>query len=612
MADRPTPPSEGTDKPAHATLDPGHARVLSVIPKLRHDLRTPLNQIIGYTEMLQEVAGADLQPDLDKVRAAALNLVSGIDRAMKVVADAMSGDTPEPSPVSLPMPPSMARPALPEEAERHLSSGEGDAGETLASADLRGARILIVDDSEANRSMLSRRLVRRGVAVDTAESGEQALEILGTRTFDLVLLDVVMPGLSGIDVLRIVREKVSMSELPIIMATARDASGDVVEALALGANDYVTKPIDLPVLLARANTQLSLKFANERVRELAVQLETRNKFIRETFGRYLTDEVVENLLATPDGLALGGASRKVTILMSDLRGFSSMSERLTPTQVVGMLNNYLGTMTEIIHTHGGTIDEFIGDAILVIFGAPVAHADAAERAVACALDMELAMTEVNAFNRASGLPELEMGIGINTGEVVVGNIGSHRRAKYGVVGRNVNLASRIEAYTVGGQVLISESTREDVGPILRIDGRLEMSPKGAPAPMTIYDVGGISGTRNLQLPQRHSTLVPLDEPIPIYLAVMNGVHAPTELSPGAIHALSRKAALVVTDVDIATMSTLKVHFVGPGGAPSSADLYGKVLRADEGQGFLLHFTSVAPELRAHLDVLRGGGARPEA
>ena len=189
-----------------------------------------------------------------------------------------------------------------------------------------------------------------------------------------------------------------------------------------------------------ALTLPEVKRAMDEVQRLASALELRNGFIRRLFGRYVSDEVVSTLLESPSGLRLGGEKRTVTILMADLRGFSGMAERLPPEQVVSTLNNYLGAMTDIITAHQGTIDEFIGDAILALFGAPIARDDDARRAAACALEMQLAMPAVNERNRGLGLPDLQMGIAVNTGEVVVGNVGSHKRAKYGVVGSPVNLA----------------------------------------------------------------------------------------------------------------------------------------------------------------------------
>ena len=276
----------------------------------------------------------------------------------------------------------------------------------------------------------------------------------------------MMPGLSGLEVLARVRERWPASDLPVIMATARDASENVVEALRLGANDYVTKPLDFGVVLARIETQLELRRQKQEIRRLADDLEVRNRFIRAVFGRYLSDEVVAALLASPEGPRLGGEMRTVTLLMSDLRGFTPLTEGLPPEQVLRLLNSYLAAMADVIMAHQGTIDEFVGDAILAIFGAPLAREDDARRAVACAVAMQRAMAELNRRNEAEGLPRLEMGIAVHTGEVIVGNVGSERRTKYGVVGSAVNHAGRIESFTVGGQVLISEATLRAAG-----DGR---------------------------------------------------------------------------------------------------------------------------------------------
>ncbi|OUL20942.1 adenylate/guanylate cyclase domain-containing protein [Nostoc sp. 106C] len=200
--------------------------------------------------------------------------------------------------------------------------------------------------------------------------------------------------------------------------------------------------------------------------------------IRKTFGRYLTNEVVANLLENPDGLKLGGERRKITILTSDLRGFTAISERLPAEEVIKIINLYLGYMADAIAQYQGTIDEFMGDGILVLFGAPTAREDDAIRAIACAVAMQLAMEPVNETMQQLGLPLLEMGIGINSGEVVVGNIGSEKRSKYGIVGGQVNLTYRIESYSLGGQILISESTFKEVGSLLRIDEQKTVQPKG--------------------------------------------------------------------------------------------------------------------------------------
>ncbi len=215
--------------------------------------------------------------------------------------------------------------------------------------------------------------------------------------------------------------------------------------------------------------------------------------IRDAFGRYVSTDMAEHLLENPSVLRLGGELRKVTILMSDLRGFTGLSEHMPPEELVGLLNSYLGAMTEVIVEHHGTIIEFIGDAILVVFGAPFPGEDDTERAVRCAIDMQLEMIDFNRQSAAAGLPELEMGIGLNTGEVVAGNIGSMRAAKYGVVGEAVNVAARIESLTVGTQILMSEATRQEVQSIAVLGRARTLRVKGVSTPLQIIELRGMLG-----------------------------------------------------------------------------------------------------------------------
>ncbi len=361
--------------------------------------------------------------------------------------------------------------------------------------------ILVVDDNELNRDLLSRRLLKKGFEVSLAEDGFAALTWLDNNPCDLVLLDIMMPGMSGIEVLEKIRETRDGTELPIIMATAKDTRDDIVGALRSGANDYVTKPIDFPVVLARVNAQLNLKRANDRVRSLVADVERRNVFIRKVFGRYLTDEIAETLLDSPEGLNLGGERREITILMADIRGFTAISSHRDAEEVVTLVNNFLSAMTEVIIRYGGTIDEFIGDAILALFGAPRPLPGHAQNAVACALEMQHAMEAVNVKNVAAGLPEIATGIGINTGEVIVGNIGSETRAKYGVVGHNVNLTARLESLAGGGEIVISDRT------LASCEGRVEVRKstavelKGFDEKITIHDIVAIAGEHKIRLPE---------------------------------------------------------------------------------------------------------------
>jgi class 3 adenylate cyclase/CheY-like chemotaxis protein len=554
---------------------------------LLHDLRTPLNQILGYSEMLEEEAQDLGQPGfvdtLRKVQTATRHLNTLLSEAF----DPAKGGAP---------------PALASGSAAPLISARTDDQDGDAERQKGEGTLLVVDDNEMNRDMLSRRLKTRGYTVSIAEGGRRALEMLGAEPYDLVLLDIMMPEVSGLDVLRALRQTHSRAERPVIMVTAKDQSEDIVEALKLGANDYVTKPIDLPVILARIEAQLSLKRAMEEIRRLAHGLEIRNAFIQKTFGRYLSDEVVDSLLESAGGLKLGGEKRDVTILMSDLRGFTSLAERLSPEEVVQILNGYLASMVDIIAKHRGTIDEFIGDAILVLFGAPVCRDDDARRAVACALEMQLAMAAVNERHRKAGLPEVEMGIALNTGPVVVGNIGSERRAKYGVVGSHVNLTSRIESYTVGGQILISDATRAAAGADVELGRPIAIQAKGFDEPVTAFSLLGIGGDYALRLPRRDETLVPLSRELPVRFSVVEGKRIGDARQIGAFVRLSAGGAeLRCSEPLPQPFTNLLMHLQGPAGEDLPGKLYGKVGDgvAPSG-GVLLRFTSVPPDVGRRL------------
>lgn len=211
-------------------------------------------------------------------------------------------------------------------------------------------------------------------------------------------------------------------------------------------------------------------------------------FIREIFGKYLSEKVVNEILESPEGTKIGGRREEVTILMSDLRGFTSLSEKKDPEELMGLLNRYIGRMSEIIVSYDGIIDEIIGDALLVVFGISEKTKDHPQRAVACAIAMQNGLRRLNAEIFSQGFPELEMGIGINTGTVIAGNIGSDIRIKYGVVGAPVNTAARIESNTLGGQVLIGEPTYLAAKDHVHVKPPRTAMMKGMKAPLVFYPV----------------------------------------------------------------------------------------------------------------------------
>jgi adenylate cyclase len=330
--------------------------------------------------------------------------------------------------------------------------------------------------------------------------------------------------------------------------------------------------------------------------------------IRRTFGRYLSDEVVATLLETPQGLKLGGERRKITILTSDLRGFTALSERLQPEQVVKILNIYLEGVLDVITKYQGTIDKFIGDGILVLFGAPTSKENDAKRAIACAVEMQLAMEPINEKIKEIGFPELQMGIGINTGEVVLGNIGSEKHTEYSVIGRDVNLAYRIESYTIGGQILISESTFKEVESMVKINGTKRIMPKGVQQQITIYDLDGILGEYNLFLPQQKDEFFLLPKPIPIKYTMLEGKHIDESEFEGILVKLSKRGAQMRSDRRRRSdrpseLSNIKLNLI-LNNNEYSGDIYAKVVASQDRNRIVdIYFTYKTSDAEDALEFL---------
>lgn len=329
----------------------------------------------------------------------------------------------------------------------------------------------------------------------------------------------------------------------------------------------------------------------ERIRALNAQLEMRNKLLNETFGRFLSDDIVKQLLDTPDGLALGGKKQNLTILMSDLRGFTGMSERMDPEDLITMLNHYLAEMTDAIQKREGTIIEFMGDGIFAIFGAPLYSDNHASNAVAAAIDMQSRMEEINRWNKEKDYPFLEMGIGINTGEVIVGNIGSEKRTKYGVAGSNVNLAGRIESYTINGQILISQSTRDSVRTDINVAKEIVVFPKGVAKEMLLTQVIGIGAPYNLTVDVKSAKPNKLDHIVPVTFYRVEGKHGEEKAYYGGITSLAEDMAIMDTAAGIEVYDNIQIDAGGR--------LYCKVIEKSE-DGCLLHFTSVPAGYRQWL------------
>lgn len=479
-------------------------RANETMRRLQHELRTPLGQIMGYSELVEEELDdrgiTDLAPDLNKIRTAARRLLDLVDGKLKTTNDpgappmsedaARAGESDETAQAD-----PMATVATGDLAAPDEEGSPEDAGETS----FVGARVLVVDDDARNRDLLARRLARRGFEVDTARDGVDGLRQIDTVGYDLVILDVMMPGMNGFEVLERVRRKHSMSELPVILATALANSADTVEGLQRGANDYVTKPLDFPVVIARIETHLAAHRAAREVAKLADQLDFRNAFIKQALGREVSDDLLVEMAETPDAIDLGGESRRVVALVADLRGARDLACRLAPSEYVAVLNNLLGGLCDIAERYDGVVDSISGDSLCAIFGLPVPLPDDGERAVACGIAMQLELDEINARNRRSQLPEVEIGVGIATGEVVVGAVGQRERLKLKAIGEPLVAAARIEAAAVAREVWICDETRAAVAELLESDASRDVPECEEAGALRIHRVLGIGGTHLISL-----------------------------------------------------------------------------------------------------------------
>jgi adenylate cyclase len=323
------------------------------------------------------------------------------------------------------------------------------------SVDVPAGRVLVVDDDPLNRMLLTRSLEREGHRVGSAASGQEALEILREKPFDVVLLDIVMPELDGVSVLERLKRDPVLQHVPVIMISAVDEIDTVVRCIEMGSEDYLPKPFNPVLLRARINAALAKKRLHEVERER----------VREVFSRFVPEHVVDDVLERADeDLRLGGSRGVGTVMFTDIREFTAFTERTQPDRVIDVLNEYFGEMIDAIFHHGGTLVGYLGDGLLAVFGAPIPLDDHADRALAAA--REMLAVRLPRFNRRVRERTLgngfEMGIGLNSGLFIAGNVGSARRLEYTVYGDTVNTASRIEGMTktTRQSVLIADSTRQ--------------------------------------------------------------------------------------------------------------------------------------------------------
>jgi class 3 adenylate cyclase len=318
----------------------------------------------------------------------------------------------------------------------------------------RSGHVLVVDDDALNRRLLTATLAREGHRTTAATDGEEALAALRDEPPDLILLDIEMPGLDGIAVLERIKSDEALRHLPVIMISGVEDTASVVRCLEIGADDFLPKPFDPAILRARLNAGLARKALHDLEQER----------VREIFTRFLPEAVVDDVLARSDGDArIHPEQLTATVMFCDLRGFTSYAEGRSAAEVVDALDTYLTLMTDTILDQGGTLVDYMGDGIMAAFGAPVASDRHADLALAAAREMtDEQLPTFNAWLSGAGVEaDFGMGIGLNSGPVLSGSVGSARRSDYAVIGDTTNTASRIESMTkqLDRSILFSAETR---------------------------------------------------------------------------------------------------------------------------------------------------------
>ena len=308
-----------------------------------------------------------------------------------------------------------------------------------------GARLLVVDDNKVNRLLLSRNLELMGQRVATAENGRMALDLLRREPFDLAVLDIEMPEMNGFEVLERIRGDLALRDVPVIVTSSLEGLDNVVRCIELGAEDYLAKPVNAVLLKARINASLEKKRLRDQQKE----------FVR----RFATPEVAHDLQQS--GFALGGKRVRGSVLFADIRGFTPLAESQPPEETIELLNTYYTLMFDAIGGHGGIVSHIAGDGLMAIFGAPVPLPEPGRAAVATALEMIELIGLFNVEQASAAKPQIRIGIGIASGEMVAGYTGTNERATYTCIGDTVNLAARLEAHTKIAKraILIDDATR---------------------------------------------------------------------------------------------------------------------------------------------------------
>ena len=354
-------------------------------------------------------------------------------------------------------------------------------------------KILVVDDTPVNVKLLADLLTVKGYAVVTAASGAEALAAVEKDQPDLVLLDVMMPGMSGYDVCRKIRANVATAMLPVVMVTALDPVQERVKGIDAGADDFLSKPINQPELLARVKSLLRIKLLHDELAEWSRTLEQRveqqlAQLDRlERLKRFFSPQLAELIVSGDAEDPLKSHRREIVVVFLDLRGFTAFAETSEPEEVMGVLREYHVAMGRAIVEHEGTLERFTGDGMMIFFNDPVPVPDPAERAVRMAAAMRDRVAELAVGWKRAGF-ELDFGIGIAHGYATLGAIGFEGRLDYGAIGTVTNLAARLCSEAQPGQVLLTQRVMTTVEALIEAEPVGAVSLKGLSRPVKVYNL----------------------------------------------------------------------------------------------------------------------------
>jgi class 3 adenylate cyclase len=354
---------------------------------------------------------------------------------------------------------------------------------------------LVVDDSRVNRLVLVRHLAGLGLEAMEAENGAEALELLRATpsAFDLVLLDVLMPELDGYETLAAMKADDGLRHVPVLVVSGVEELDSVVRCIELGATDYLTKPINPRILEARIGASLAAK----HLRDLELEYLEQQRLLTETIERQKTElsrflsPQVARLISSPEGeQMLAGHRRQITVAFCDLRGFTSFAEQADPEELLGVLGEYHRMIGDAIVEHGGTLEHFAGDGVMVFFNDPVPQDDHVERAVRMAITMRERFAVLSDAWRKRGY-ELGFGVGIAVGYATLGRIGFEGRYDYGAIGNVVILASRLSSQAGPNQILLSQRAIAMVEGMVEVESVGELTLKGMSRPVAASNVVGV-------------------------------------------------------------------------------------------------------------------------